>query len=239
METTHHTIGTPPPGTRAIRIVQLSDLHLQAITGRERAAASEVERLAPDPIVISGDAIDRADALPVLDRFLSLLGPTPKVAVLGNWEHWSQVDLLALRALYERTHGVRLLVNGRAEFRFGTCRLHILGLDAHTAGRPDRTLLENVDPTASTILVQHSPGWFRSPEATAPGPRVTLCLSGHTHGGQVALLGRAPWTPRGSGDFTGGRYDLPLCALYVSRGIGTSILPVRFGARPEIAVFAL
>ena len=75
--------------------------------------------------------------------------------------------------------------------------------------------------------------WARS------GPRFALCLAGHTHGGQVALFGFALWTPRGSGNFTAGRYDSTMCPIYVSRGIGTSILPIRLGARPEIAVFTL
>jgi predicted MPP superfamily phosphohydrolase len=88
-------------------------------------------------------------------------------------------------------------------------------------------------------VIQHSPGWFRSPDAAAVDTRASLCLAGHTHGGQIALFGLPLWTPRGSGDFVAGRYDLAMCPLYVSRGIGTSIAPVRFGARPEIAVFSL
>lgn len=53
--------------------------------------------------------IDRADALGVLDAFLSLLGSLQKVAVLGNWEYWSGVDFAALRSLYEQKHGVRVV----------------------------------------------------------------------------------------------------------------------------------
>jgi len=50
-------------------------------------------------------------------------------------------------------------------------------------------------------------------------------------------LGLVMWTPRGSGSYTAGFYETKLCPLYVSAGLGTSLLPVRFGARPEIAVF--
>ena len=70
-------------------------------------------------------------------------------------------------------------------------------------------------------------------------PPLSLCLSGHTHGGQIALAGWAPFRPVGSGRFVAGFYDVPGCRLYVSRGVGTSVLPLRWGAAPEVAVFDL
>lgn len=69
--------------------------------------------------------------------------------------------------------------------------------------------------------------------------RFTLCLSGHTHRGQVTFGGWAPFRPVGSGRFVSGFYDVPGCRLYVSKGLGTSVLPVRWGARAEVAVFDL
>lgn len=68
---------------------------------------------------------------------------------------------------------------------------------------------------------------------------ITLMLSGHTHGGQIAVGGWAPLVPPGSGRYVRGWFrgdGAP--PLYVSRGIGTSVLPLRFGATPELAVFA-
>jgi predicted MPP superfamily phosphohydrolase len=239
LEVTEHKIDAGSTGDRAIRIVQLSDLHMQSVGDRERAVAAEVARIKPDLVVLSGDVIDRADALGVLDTFLGLLGPVMKVAVLGNWEYWSGMDLAALRALYEQKHGARLLINDTAQFRFGDRRLQVIGLDDFTAGRPDAILLKEAASGMPSVIVQHSPGWFEFPAAQAVVRRFPLCLAGHTHGGQVALFGLAPWTPRGSGSFTAGRYDSPLCPIYISRGIGTSILPIRFGARPEISVFTL
>ena len=69
--------------------------------------------------------------------------------------------------------------------------------------------------------------------------RFSLCLSGHTHGGQITFAGWAPFRPVGSGHFVRGFYDVPGCRLYVSRGLGTSVLPFRWGSAPEIAVFDL
>ena len=239
LEVTEHEIGARLPGDRPIRIVQLSYLHMRSVGDRERAVAAEVVRLKPDLVVLSGDVIDRADTIGVLDTFLGLLGPARKVAVLGNWEYWSGVDLDALRSLYEQRHGVRLLINDAAQYRFGDRTLQVIGLDDFTAGKPDASLLKSTASGVSTIVVQHSPGWFETTAVRSVDRRFALCLAGHTHGGQVALFGFALWTPRGSGSFTAGRYDSPMCTVYVSRGIGTSILPIRFGARPEIAVFTL
>ncbi len=239
LEVTEHAIDAAPTGDRPIRLVQLSDLHMRSVGDRERAVAAEVIRLKPDLVVLSGDVIDRADTLGVLDTFLGLLGAVPKVAVLGNWEYWSGLDLDALRDLYETRHSVKLLINQAAEYRFGERTLRVIGLDDFTAGRPDLSLLNSAAGGGTSIVIQHSPGWFETPTVQAISNRFSLCLSGHTHGGQIALFGLALWTPRGSGNFTAGRYDSPMCPIYVSRGIGMSILPIRFGARPEIVLFTL
>jgi predicted MPP superfamily phosphohydrolase len=235
---TTHAVDTGAGGD-PIRVVQVSDLHMQSVGRRERAVAAEIARLKPDLLVLSGDVIDRADALGVLDRFLDLLGPVRKVAVLGNWEYWSGVELAALRSIYEQRHGVTLLVNQFADYRLGSRTLRVIGLDDFTAGKPDSSLLKDASHELTSLVIQHSPGWFAAPDAQPGNRRFSLCMAGHTHGGQVTLFGLAIWTPRGSGDFVAGRYDSPMCPIFVSRGIGTSILPIRFGARPEILVFTL
>ena len=239
VDVTRHTLAEPGLRQEAIRIVQLSDLHLNAVARREKSVARNVRELAPDLIVFSGDVIDRADRLDILEEFLSLIGPGQKVAVLGNWEHWSRTDLKALRSLYEDRHGVRLLVNAVADFRFGERTLRVIGLDDFTAGDADLSVLHQAEPSNPSIVIQHSPGWFQTEAIMTEIGRFTLCLAGHTHGGQVTLFGTAIWKPPGSGDFSAGRYEHPMCPIHVSRGIGTSLLPLRFGARPEIAVFDL
>ena len=69
--------------------------------------------------------------------------------------------------------------------------------------------------------------------------KIDFILSGHTHGGHVNILGFAPFTPRGSGRYIGGWYKDQNPILYVSKGIGTSVIPFRFGARAEVAVFTI
>jgi predicted MPP superfamily phosphohydrolase len=221
----------------AIRIVQLSDLHLQEFSRREREVANQVNALKPDLVVLSGDVIDRRDRLPILHSFLAALGETTIVAVLGNWEYWAKIDLHALRNEYQH-HGIRLLVNETASYQVRHRTLSIAGMDDFTAGKPDSELL-NAPFDGTAVIVQHSPGYFENlPTKTGRGI-FSLCLAGHTHGGQFTLFGWPIWRPSGSGSFVSGLYETSVCNLYVSRGVGTSVLPIRFGARPEIAVFDL
>jgi predicted MPP superfamily phosphohydrolase len=223
-----------------VRIAQVSDLHLQEFGKREIAVTEHLHELKPDLIVLSGDVIDRPDVLPALEQFLASLPEAKVVAVLGNWEYWSEVDFNALKDVYETRSGVRLLINQIETIKVRDRDLRIVGLDDFTAGMPDSGLVDSQGPvTGLTILVEHSPGFFSSPTVKPSSQKVDLCLSGHTHAGQITILGFPVWKPPGSGEFTSGWYDVGLCRLYVSRGIGTSILPARLGSRPEIAVFDL
>jgi predicted MPP superfamily phosphohydrolase len=238
IKTSIHTIGHPSV-IAPTRVVQLSDLHLQTFDKLSAKVVEEVERLNPDLVVITGDAIDNHVALPMLDQFLAAL---PKgahtVAILGNWEYWAAVDMQALRALYIK-HNVTVLVNEAHTINVGGQAVMIEGLDDFTAGKP-KSVVEHYGANKAPlhVLLQHSPGWFEQLKGEAlERERPALCLAGHTHAGQVPVFGLVMWTPRGSGSYTAGFYETKLCPLYVSAGLGTSLLPVRFGARPEIAVF--
>jgi predicted MPP superfamily phosphohydrolase len=238
VEVTTHTVGAGQsdrsPGP--IRIVQISDLHLRRFGDREVRLTQTIRDLKPNAMVFTGDIIDRAENLALLESFLAALGPTPRVAVLGNWEYWSTVDLQRLRSIYEATPNSSLLVNQRVALTLNGREFEFVGLDDFTAGKPDTRLLRSQTSAAVRVVLQHSPGLFG--ELNLPANRQNqICLSGHTHGGQVSLFGRPFWTPRGSGSFVAGWYETPSCRLYVSRGVGMSILPIRFGARPEVAVF--
>lgn len=231
VETVIHQVGKDRVG---LRVVQLSDLHLRDFGRRERSVIEALAKLKPDLVVLSGDVIDRRDSLGLLGEFLGQLPKVDTVAVLGNWEYWGDVDLPALRATYA-AHGVSLLVNSEVTVHSKGKQMVIVGLDDATAGQPKLEQFIADKMAVKSLLIEHSPGFFQKPNAKAE--HFDLCLSGHTHAGQVTLLGWAFWTPPGSGDFVSGWYETSMCKMYVSRGLGTSILPVRFFARPEIAVF--
>ncbi len=237
VEVTHHPVGTGNSG-KPIRVVQLSDLHLQAIGRTEDNTLEAVKSIAPDVILLTGDVVDRPDTLSVLDAYLAKLDAPVKLAVLGNWEYWGGVDQNELRKTYAR-HGVRLLINDCVQVDAGNRSLRVAGLDDFTAGRPDPNKL---DPAclgngSDLILIQHSPGYFEGEKRPSNFPKPAMSLSGHTHGGQISLFGYAFWTPPGSGGFNRGWYNTDWGKLYVSRGLGTSLKKVRFASRPEVAVF--
>jgi uncharacterized protein len=225
-----------------IRLVQISDLHLKAFGAHEQGLVAQLIALAPDVVVLSGDAVDRADALPLLQSFVRAFAPVPVLLVPGNWEHWSGLDFIALQSMLASSGG-QLLLNERWSFSRGGRSLVVMGLDDDTAGQPDLQLLDTRAPSkgALTVVVQHSPAFFDKADVAQrmANQRFSLCLAGHTHGGQLAIGGWAPFTPVGSGRFVAGFYDVPGCPLFVSRGAGTSVLPLRLGARAEVVVFEL
>lgn len=243
-----------PAGGRRVRIVQLTDLHLSPIGPFHERIARAIAHVDPHLIVISGDSIDRPDAGPRLDDFLSLLDPaTPKFATWGNWEHYLGIDLGTIADVYAR-HGCRVLNNESAVLRVNGARLLVTGLDSSQDGEPDiGRALRDVEPSPNHLVVAHCPVQrdhvmryvggqlpVASGDVTAaPAVRHTpsLVLSGHTHGGQVTLGGWAPVTPVGSGRYVAGWYRDETIPLYVSRGIGETAIPLRFWCPPEIAVF--
>ena len=244
VDVVEHEVNTPQGGS-PVRVVQLSDLHLRGVGRTEQRVLVELTALAPDVVLLTGDMVDRADSLPLLEDFLArlrssaVLRDIPLIAAYGNWEYWGGVDLAALQALYRR-HGVQLLVNACASIAPRGRPLFVLGLDDYTEGRPDLAKAEATCPAtkAERLLVQHSPGYFEG-AAVTPSHPVLFSVAGHTHGGQVTAFGKAVWTPPGSGSFNRGWYETSLGPLWVSKGIGTSVAPIRFGARPELVLFVI
>lgn len=257
LEVTRHTVGASGGGRVPMTVVQLSDLHLKGLDDFHRRVAHAVAAAKPDLVLLTGDSVDRDDALPLLDRFLAMLDPaTPKLAIPGNWEYWSGVDLRALAAVYERWN-TRLLVNESVVHRHRGRALTVTGLDDLLAGRPDvSAALRGVEPPGTHLLLAHCPGHRDRLAETAGEVRIghqllrgradvaayrfAAMLSGHTHGGQFAAWGWAPVLPPGSGRYTRGWFrggEGP--SLFVSRGLGTSVIPARVGAVPELPVFTV
>jgi len=237
IEVTHWSRSVGLSG-KAIMLAQLSDLHISEIGTTERKTLEHIKGLRPQIILLSGDVIDRHDSLPALKSFLTQLPPVIKFAILGNWEHWSGVDLDALAALYTE-NDVTLLINQCVSLSQQGIRLSIAGFDDYTAGQPDvDRALRGCSKDEPIIIAEHSPGLFDEPPSPEM-PKPAFSLAGHTHGGQLAVGNKAIFTPPGSGRFVAGWYSTPWGELYVSKGIGTSLLPLRIGARPEISVFEI
>lgn len=246
---TRHTLAAPS-GMQSVRVAQLSDLHLHSIGAHEQRIAEAIHETAPDIILHTGDAVDRADALPLLDEFLQML---PKAeasfAILGNWEYWGHVDLRALDTLYAR-HDVQLLVNRSVVTRVHGRSFTLTGLDDLIGGKPDtaRAFADVEQAASGHIVLAHCPAhrevlWSTTRgETPASSPaaspyRPVALFAGHTHGGQVCIGGWAPVRPRGSGRYVSGWYRDAEVPMYVSRGLGTSIVHARLGSVPEVPIF--
>ena len=223
---------------RPVRLVQISDLHLEEFNGYFRKVAALVVGLNPDLIVLTGDYLEEERNIRAVLEFLrQLKAPHGVYAVQGNWEYWSRLEGENLHRHFQGA-GVKLLINERSDLDIDGQRLSILGLDYPSSSDQLRRLQEQADPDRFNLLLSHVPGFAHEYLERHIG----LVLCGHTHGGQVRMPLLPPlYLPRFSGRFVAGsyqvgRYDTP---LYVNRGIGTSVLPVRLACRPEITLLTL
>ena len=121
--------------------------------------------------------------------------------------------------------------------------LCVAGVGDLWEGNPDYAAALNGVPAGHPrLLLSHNPDAAESRRPPAAGQyRVDLMLSGHTHGGQIRLPGLGtPMIPILYGQkYASGLVEGPACTVYVSRGIGTTVMPLRLGVRPEIAVIEL
>ena len=209
-------------GLEEVTILHLSDLHIVGVGWREERVLELVRELAPDLIVITGDSIlhesDRDAVTSVLSHLEAPLGVW---ACPGNHEVWYGPEAFAC---YEAA-GVRMLRHGAAPLLDG--RLMLLSI-----GDLDAAVPAERGPT--TIALCHYPAVL--PRVAAAGG-VDVLFAGHTHGGQVRFPFVGPlWLPFGSGSYEQGWFGEGDTLMFVSRGVGTSILPVRFLCRPELAL---
>ncbi len=225
----HLPIGLGSP----IKVIQLSDLHLKRCGIVQKKIARYVNDMAPDLICLTGDAIEKEKQLKYLDQFMGLLSyDIPKFAVPGNWEYWSKIDLSVLDLLYKK-HNCQLLINSTFGYSKNGIEIGIIGVDDLLAGSPD--IRAAIQPGVSfdiNIVLNHCPQYTDYIDDEYLND-IDIILSGHTHGGQINILGFVPYVPGGSGNYIRGWYN----KMYVSQGIGTSGIPFRFGSRSEVATF--
>lgn len=237
LEVTTHTHQTAP-GAPPLRLALLTDMHSphDYVEGKRLIAA--VRKFKPDIIAIAGDAVDQRGHEPHVEFYGALEAPLGKYATLGNWEYQGLCDLSALKRHYEHA-GVRLLVNEALRLDVGGAPVDLVGLDDWRAGLPDYGVLQRLPAgPARTVVLSHCPVTFDAVQQTATRP--ALVLSGHTHGGQIAPFGLAILVPEGSGPYVKGWYSGGNGhAMYVSRGLGNSGIPVRVGSRPELVLITL
>lgn len=228
--------GPAGDGAPSLRVAHVSDLHLARLGPREEAVLEALAASAADLIVLTGDSVDSAAGVGALGEFLAACpAATARLAILGNWEYKAGVDPAAFDRLHAR-HGFELLVNRSVTIPHAGSLVRVTGLDDECHGRPDPArALAGAEPVARHLVLAHCPVAFDRRGLPA-GHGADAMLSGHTHGGQVAPAGICLVTPPGSGRYVSGWYGERGMRLFVSRGIGNSLLPVRIGSVPELAL---
>lgn len=231
VEVTRRELPAPGPvcGKSRLRIVHLSDLHIEGIGPRERAAAEAVQRERPDLVLLTGDYLNRRESGAHLVEFLQAVkAPLGVVGVAGHVDGKDPVAALFDAAGAKLLRDDYLRIDGD-----GGTPLLLLGLDIH----PHRTaseLLEGAADGSYRILLHHDPAQVDQ----LRDADVHLFLSGHRHGGHAIGGGLRGWTlvPPPAAKHEGGTH------VFVSRGLGLAggARPgFRFLCRPEVAVIDL
>lgn len=234
-------IETLPSALDGLRIGHVTDLHFGRRVPLLRSLLSWAERQTVDLWAITGDLMEAPSGLRAAQSLVAALtAPLGRWFVAGNNEHRLLRTLGEPRRVFEPL-GTRVLMNEGLTLNYRGARLALAGVDDPTRFRDDLdTALMGLRREPFVLLLAHSPGIvFRS----TPVPP-NLVLAGHTHGGQICLPRIGPLTGRTRQPGCGRRMAAGLfqrgdSLVYVSRGVGTSILPLRILCRPEVTTITL
>ena len=223
-----------------IKIVQISDLHLKKIGKRERKLLKKIEEISPDFIFITGDFIDwRSRNLNSLEGFwreLSFDREGKVFGIYGNHDHRNP-EFKILKEILKRNK-VRILDNESISLRRNNEFIYLLGVDDPHLGYDNiEKTTKDLEKKRVSILLAHSPEIFRK----VKDKRINLVLTGHTHGGQIDIpfISNLILPLKYDKKYKRGLFKEEGKFLYVNRGIGTTVMPVRFNALPEITLFIL
>ena len=225
-----------PKSLDGFRLVHLSDIHHSPFTSLEHIsrAVEIANELKPEMFVLTGDFVSHESEYiqPMAQAMGRLKSEFGTFACLGNHDHRTDAPLVtdSLRA-----ENIRVLINEGFRFTARGASFWLGGVDDYMVGITDlRAALRGSFPDEMKMLLAHNPKTiYRAARAS-----VDVMFSGHTHGGQVRLRDEEKKIlPRRR--FASGLYRRKDTQVYITRGIGTVVLPVRFGCPPEISLIEL
>jgi predicted MPP superfamily phosphohydrolase len=242
-----------------LKLAVIADLHVidpWMSLSRVAEIVARTNALEPDVVLLLGDylpcremqrwAVSVGGGVIPAEHWSRELGrlraPLGVHAVLGNHD-WREDQAAQQRGCGPVQAGLAIERSGIPVYENNAIRLNQHGLPFWVAGLGDQLAgvddlartLQQITDDAPVILMAHEPDIFA--EMGDLGDRLSLTVSGHTHGGQVRLLNYAPIVPsRYGGRFTYGHIVEEGRHLVVSAGLGCSGLPIRFGAPPEIVM---
>ena len=238
-----------PAEFNGFKIVHISDLHNKSFGKDQEYILDKISSASPDIIIVTGDLIDkrRFDLETSLLFIKGAMEIAPIYYVSGNHE--------ALSGEYENitsqliNHGVIVLDDAKVELVKDNSKIEILGLRDPafiTSRYSDITdtseMKENLnimrDDSIFQILLSHRPELID----IYSEKNIDMIFSGHAHGGQFRIPGIGGIVAPGQGFFPkyeSGSHILNNSTIYVSRGLGNSLIPIRIFNRPEIVVVTL
>jgi predicted MPP superfamily phosphohydrolase len=233
-----------------MKIAVLTDLHVGAPhmgLGQLRRVVERTNAEGPELVLILGDFViggkDHEGGVlggtfvepePIAAELKNLRAPLGVFAVLGNHDWWYDGERIA-RAL--KSAGIVVLENRAMRVERGGRAFWLAGIADLWTRTPDIAgTLAQVEGDDPVLLITHNPDIF--PEVP---PRVSLTIAGHTHGGQVnlPLVGRPVVPSKFKQRYAMGHVIEQGRHLFVSGGVGTSIVPIRFRVPPEIVILTL
>lgn len=230
-----------PPGLDGLRIALLADFHFRP--GSDESLLDSVVRAVaaekPDLIALCGDYMngDPRVVEPLVERLGEMSAPHGVFAVMGNHDGWTgNPDII--RRQFEKA-GIAFLINQHSLISLRGESLAVAGTDFVWRGKPDAAkTLAGISTGTPILALVHEPDYF---DTMAAQRDITLQLSGHTHGGQcrVPLVGYIPRKVSYGRNYHYGTYSRGNSRLFVTRGVGTTGIRVRFACPPELAVLTL
>jgi len=231
------TLRRLPRSLDGFRIVHLSDIHHSPFTGsgQIKHAIETANSLEPDIIALTGDYVSHEHAYiaPCAELMGRLRARSGVYAVLGNHDHWTDAPLIT--DLF-RLAGIRVLINEGMRFEQNGAAFWLAGVDDTMVGQEDLPLaLAGSRADEVKLLLAHNPVILR--RAARAG--VDLVLSGHTHGGQIAWRSERSASGQPRRRHLKGLGRQGHTQIYVTRGLGTVVLPIRYGCPPEVSLLEL
>jgi predicted MPP superfamily phosphohydrolase len=230
---------------KCLKLLHLSDIHIEYLKVSVEKTRHIIDNEKPDAIIITGDHLISGKRAGEFISYLSfIMGDYPTFICLGNHEYKAFRNNHAgfLRFLNDiRKTGARLLINDTAPIYKNKKRYDIIGLDDYREGIPDiETAMSSCSSDSVRIMIAHNPDQILE---MSPG-QVDYLFTGHFHGGQIRMPFRFELYIRRKDklDKKGvieGLHTIKGINMYINRGLGNSVVPLRFLARPEISVYII
>ena len=239
-----------PSNLKNIRIAYASDIHQCAWFSQERVdeLIRTLNNMSADLIILGGDyAADSASAIEFFRNLPPLTARLGVFGVLGNHDRTLPESNLSTLIAEMKNAGVVPLVNSVERVKVGQNYIHVAGVDDFHNGHPDVAgVASQVRQADFVIFAGHTPDLMpdvlKAKSADNDGHWFDLALFGHTHGGQVSVLGHTPFahlSPAVGSRYLSGWLEENRAAILISNGVGTSGVPVRLFAPPQIHLITL